>query len=138
MPALNFQAQFAPLVESGEKCQAIRKRRKDGRDPKVGDTLYLYTGQRTKACRKLREVRCKNVTPISINRSKRPWRATKHIVYSCEVWTGSYGEASYRNRLSDRRVANLAKRDGFENADEMIAWFEKAHGLPFEGLLIRW
>ena len=48
MPALNFQKRFADLVESGEKCQTIRKCSKDGRDPKVGDTLYLYTGQRPK------------------------------------------------------------------------------------------
>ena len=36
MPALNFQARFAPLVESGQKRQTIRAYRKDGRDPKPG------------------------------------------------------------------------------------------------------
>jgi hypothetical protein len=44
MPALDFQARFAPLVESGEKRQTIRKRRK--RPIGVGQTLYLWTGQR--------------------------------------------------------------------------------------------
>lgn len=48
MPALNFKAQFAPLVESGAKRRTIRAFRKDKRDPKQGDTLYLYTGLRTK------------------------------------------------------------------------------------------
>ena len=138
MPALNFQAQFAPLVESGEKRQTIRKLRKDFRDPKPGDTLYLYTGMRTKACRKLAVFDCKSATPIAIARSEKPWRATKHIVYSFEVWTGVRGEEHYRSRLSDRRVTNLARQDGFESAEAMVAWFEDTHGLPFEGLLIRW
>ena len=28
--------------------------------------------------------------------------------------------------------------DGFEDAGDMAAWFEKTHGLPFEGTLIEW
>ena len=67
MPALNFKAEFAPLVESGEKRQTIRKLRKDGRDPKVGDALYLYTGMRTKKCRKLGIAPCESVQPIEID-----------------------------------------------------------------------
>ena len=53
MPALNFRAEFADAVERGEKCQTIRAYRKDGRNPKPGDTLHLYTGMRTRACRRL-------------------------------------------------------------------------------------
>ena len=56
MPALNYQAQFAPKVESGEKLQTIRARRK--RPFKRGDRLYHYTGMRTKSCRKLGESTC--------------------------------------------------------------------------------
>lgn len=37
--------------------------RKPGR-AKPGQTLYLYTGQRTTACRKLGEVLCLAVTPV--------------------------------------------------------------------------
>lgn len=48
MPAYNFKAQFAPAVEAGQKLCTIR-----GRAAKVGTTAYLYTGMRTKACRKL-------------------------------------------------------------------------------------
>ncbi len=51
MPAINFKAQFASDVELGIKRQSIRPRGK--RVYKVGDKLTLYTGQRTKACRKL-------------------------------------------------------------------------------------
>jgi hypothetical protein len=48
MPAYNFQKQFAPAVERGEKLCTIRRKA-----PKVGDKAYLYTGMRTKACRPL-------------------------------------------------------------------------------------
>lgn len=117
MPALNFQAQFAPLVESGEKRQTIRAYRKDGRDPKRGDALYLYTGMRTKACRKLGEVECKDVQHIAFDES--------------DLVIGN------RDRWADEADA-LAQSDGFEAWPDMLAWFEKTHGLPFSGLLIRW
>lgn len=47
MPALNFQTQFAPAVERGEKCQTIRAYRKDGRNPSglPFHGLAIYWGQ---------------------------------------------------------------------------------------------
>ena len=49
MPALNFQKQFAPLVESGEKRQTIRAHRKDKRLPaKPGDIIALHFPGRNK------------------------------------------------------------------------------------------
>jgi len=119
VPALNFQSRFAPLVESGEKRQTIRAYRKGGRDPKVGDTLYLYTGMRTKACRKLGEATCRSVMHFAIQ--------PPMIV----LGIGAFG-------TSDRKMKALARRDGFNSVSEMIRWFERVHGLPFEGLLIRW
>ena len=106
MPALNFQKQFAAIVESGQKRQTIRAYRKGGRDPKPGDTLYLYTGMRTKQCRKLGEVRCQSAWPIRIYKP--------------------------RNRRNQIALQVLAL------AVEMLGWFERVHGLPFEGLVIRW
>lgn len=50
----NFMAQFAPAVESGGKRQTVRRERKDGRVPKVGDTVKLYQGLRTRNARLLR------------------------------------------------------------------------------------
>ena len=117
MPALNFQKRFAPLVESGEKRQTIRKYRKDGRDAKPGDTLFLYTGMRTKACRLIATVRCEATFPMRLTR-ERPTDLTPTEL------------------LLDDEFA--AKLDGFESHAEMLDWFEKTHGLPFTGLLIRW
>lgn len=51
MPSFNFKPQFADDVENYIKLQTIRSTRRG----KVGDTAYLYTGMRTKKCRKLGE-----------------------------------------------------------------------------------
>jgi hypothetical protein len=56
MPALNFKAQFVELILSGEKCQTIRKHRV--KEINAGDKLYLYTGMRTKNCKKIAEAIC--------------------------------------------------------------------------------
>jgi hypothetical protein len=64
MPAYNFKSRFVEPIQSGEKNTTIRPCRK--RPTRIGDTLYLFTGQRTKACRKIGVYRCKNVTPLII------------------------------------------------------------------------
>ena len=33
---------------------------------------------------------------------------------------------------------DIARADGFGNFFEMLEWFEREHGLPFEGIMIRW
>jgi hypothetical protein len=48
MPALNFKSQFAQLVADGRKQCTIR------RSPApIGATVYLFTGMRTNACKRL-------------------------------------------------------------------------------------
>jgi hypothetical protein len=65
---IGFQKQFAGKVVSGEKKQTIRAYRK--RPFKVGDKLQLYTGLRTKACRKLGEAVCISARDVEIIGSK--------------------------------------------------------------------
>jgi len=121
MPAINFMPQFAPLIESGEKTQTIRKVRKKLQKIKVGDTLYLYTGQRTKACRMIRTTRCVCATPIEISRS----------ALSAFVVLGN-------DQLSLQERLRLAQADGFDTAAEFVGFFEENYGLPFHGVLIKW
>lgn len=59
MPALSFQKQFGPKILDGSKTFTLRELRKDGRDPKTGQTLFLFTGQRTKQCKKIGEKLCR-------------------------------------------------------------------------------
>ncbi len=115
MPALNFAAQFADAVESGQKTQTIRLKRK--RPIVAGDRLVLYTGQRTKQCRKLLETTC--------------WY-TQHVVIMATA-----------TKLDGVRLGGcdpnfFAQDDGFDSAREMQDWFRKRYGLPFRGQLIKW
>lgn len=117
MPVLNFKKRFAPRVESGKKRQTIRERRKDGRNPRPGDKLYLYVGQRTKGCRKLGEGRVASVEEITIYETG--------IVVS-GTW------------LLEREEVKLAHDDGFENLNDFYQFFIDEYELPFWGLLIKW
>ena len=66
MPALNFQTRFAPKILAGQKPFTLRALRKDGRDPKMGQPLYLFTAMRTKQCRKFAEKPCRFAITITL------------------------------------------------------------------------
>jgi len=115
MVAYNFKKHLAPKVEDGSKHQTIRSYRKDERRPKVGDNLQLFTAMRTKKCRLLRAAVCLKVVDIVINDD---------------------GVALKNGASFDKET--MAKEDGFDSWREMHAFFVKEHGLPFEGILVKW
>jgi hypothetical protein len=116
MIAINFKEKFADLFASGKKTQTIRRTNRF----KVGDTLQLYTGQRTKACRKLGEAIIAGVTGVSIYNDC--------VVFSNGFFFGSKEGTSI-----------FAQKDGFKDFEEMKAFFVARYGdLPFEGYLIEW
>ena len=119
MVAFNFKRQFASDVESGQKRQTIRAIRKDKRQHcSRGDDLQLYTGMRTRHCRKLRDAVCVSVNAIEIlqnNAIKIDGRA-----------------------LSPSATDKVARADGFKGSSDMVEWFSKIHTMPFQGYLIKW
>jgi hypothetical protein len=114
MVAYNFQAQFAPAVEAGEKLQTIRAQGKR-RHAQPGDVLQLYTGQRTRSCRLLRKATCLVSTYCFIGETG--------------VTTGNYSATD---------LGEFARADGFRDFEHMKQWFRDTHGLPFTGRLIVW
>lgn len=112
MVAFNFQARFADAVEKGEKRQTIRAKARCT----VGDKLQLYTGQRTRKCRKLADAVCTKVALVRIAHT-----LIVDMVLLCKA-----------------DMEAFAKHDGFESWADMCAWFEKNGGLPFNGYLIQW
>lgn len=52
MVAYNFQSRFAGPIKRGEKSHTIRKNGKR-RHARPGEPLQLYTGMRTKSCKKI-------------------------------------------------------------------------------------
>ena len=105
------------MVEDGRKRQTIRLPRK--RKTVKGDILYLYTGMRTKACRKLGEAKCKSVMGIMLF---------------------SNGDVYWRDHrwLKKSEIQRIAKDDGFDNAEKFYTFFETHYGLPAKLELIKW
>jgi hypothetical protein len=121
MPALNFRPHFAPLVKNGRKCCTIRAPRK--RSIRPGDTLLLYTGMRTRACRRLRTAVCRSVEDIYIEATRSSPRVRVRLAGRI---------------LSSVALRRLAREDGYASPAEFAAFFPRVHGLPFSGHLIRW
>jgi hypothetical protein len=117
MPAYNFQERWADDVEAGRKRQTIRPKRKH--PTQVGDMLYLYTGMRTKRCRKLRETECLSVEPIEIH--------PQYIKLNGII----FNMAGMRD---------LAHADGFDGLGDFYDFFRARYGVPHdvELELIRW
>lgn len=119
MPAYNFQKQFAPAVESGQKRQTIRALGKR-RHARSGEHVQLYTGMRTRACRKL-------LTPDPV------CTGNHELVLEGEEKLQAYVDGFYVFDMD-----GFARADGFKDAQEMRDWFKHTHGLPFKGVLIQW
>jgi hypothetical protein len=121
MPALNFDKRFSGMVLSGTKTQTIRKPRKH--PFKVGQTAYLYTGMRTKNCRKLGGGGITRVLPIEI--------ASDTVVFP-----GAF--EGYEVAFMGDTLELFARDDGFESWEEMREWFRETYGLPFRVVLVEW
>jgi hypothetical protein len=118
MPAYNFQARFAPLIRSIKKRSTFRVPRKDGRVQKVGEPVVCYTGMRTKACKRIAGFECAAVLRVAI----------------CSE--GVYVNSA---KVATREQSNrYARRDGFKNYAEMLAFMRGYHGVPVYGYLIEW
>ena len=114
MPALNFLARLAPLVESGAKTHTVRRRSK--RPIKEGDRLYLFTGMRTKNCRRLMDTECVQIQDIHIDFCG--WSMTldgEFVDYDA-----------------------FARADGLKDFHELVCWIGENYGLPFDGVVIHW
>lgn len=120
MVAYNFQKQFVPAIESGEKTHTIRK---NGKRPhaKAGSDIQLYYGMRTKVCRKIRDAVCVFAIPIAIN-----------------VSSTTITEIRLGSELVDDLEA-FAQSDGFESLEAMHRFWLDFHGVGlFEGTFIEW
>jgi hypothetical protein len=126
MPALSYHAQFAQAVEAGQKLQTIRAMRKV--PVKAGDTLYHYTGMRTKACRKLGVSFCQSANQIDIFTGR-----------FCAVFL-QMSPGGGQHRLTNYEITALAKADGFSSRVDFLKWFGKdcADLHHFSGQLITW
>jgi uncharacterized protein YqfB (UPF0267 family) len=122
MAALSFKGRFVDLILADRKKQTIRNFRKYPVKP--GETLYLYTGMRTKHCMKLKDVVCDHVSRIKIFED----RISLQNLQNGKRWT-----------IRGKAYLDLfAQDDGFKDWAEMKRWWTMTHELPFVGQLITW
>ena len=131
MVALSFKGQFAGPIVEGIKRQTVRAGRK--RPPRVGERLQLYTGMRTKHCRKIiPDPLCTEVRVIRIVVDPK----APGII--AEIDFGDF-------KLREHEIERFAVADGFAGTDGCSArramgnFWMRHHGPgEFLGLLIRW
>lgn len=122
MRVIMFQDKFAPKVRDGSKCQTIRKAARC----KAGDTLSLrrWTGKPYRSKQEiLSDVVCESAEPVLILRP-----------FLGDTAVAAVGSKVIREDEADA----FASADGFASIAEMREWFSIAHGLPFNGWLIKW
>lgn len=121
MVAINF-TKFIDKVASGEKRMTIRKTAR----AKPGDKLQLYTGMRTKACRKLvkDDPVCTGVFAVTVSED-----GVSYVGFHRIIHIGS---------LTDQ-CRYLAIADGFDSFKSMSAFFRDTYKeLPFTGYAHVW
>jgi len=142
MPSLNFQKQFVPLIESGQKRQTIRPVRKGKVQFKPYCKLFFFTGLRTKQCRELKVNGLNSVWNPKTNKNHYLCKSVKIIrLYSNPYVTEVFDNDMKREDMIAYRQdehEKFAKADGFDNHIDFFNFFKKQYGLPFEGVLIKW
>lgn len=120
---VNFSV-FIDKILSGEKRQTIRRAGPKWKNVKAGDKLTLYTGLRTKQCRKLGEAVVESITPIFLTPATgRAWVRLP------------FGLAGLR----DDDLEFIALMDGFPNLSRFWEFFAEKYGFEtLEFYVIRW
>lgn len=118
MGIYNFQKRFVPFIESGAKTHTIRSIRRH--PDKLGNTVHLYTGLRTKKAKLLMRARCVKIESIKIH-------FTPDTIFHVSI----DGE-----ELNHTEKEALARRDGFHDFIEMMCFWDGR--LPFVGHVIHW
>lgn len=121
MVAYSFKARFAPAIIAGWKTQTIRGHR--DRHARPGERVSLYTGMRTKHCRKIAEVLCTEVM---------------RVVIEFDAEGGIAGITT--DGVPVRDLDAFAVRDGFEDLGDMqlFWWPQYGQGRNFHGVIIEW
>jgi hypothetical protein len=118
-----FQNRFEAPILAGRKPHTIRGHRRDGRPrAKVGETISLrvWTGKPYRS--KQREFA----------------RAVVEFAFPVRITDKTITRVDYAPRQVRLVKEWIARNDGFRDWSEMRDWFAATHGLPFEGVLVKW
>ena len=122
--AYNFMAQFADDVAAGSKSLTIREHRKGrSRHARAGELVQLYTGMRTRHCRKL-------VTPDPICEVVRPILFLRKGPLDCAVVLNAV-------ELTHDQLDYLIVADGFLSRSAFFD-FHLGNHYEIEKIFIKW
>jgi hypothetical protein len=122
---VNFTV-FIDKILNGEKRQTIRKAGPKWAKVKVGDKLTLYTGLRTKQCRKLGEAEVESIEDVEIESRK-------------YMKTAFRGDVLRNGNLQTKEdTLALANADGFKQGYDFFDFFHSHYGEIFKGKIIKW
>ncbi len=134
MVAFNFMADFEPVLSSGYKTRTIRAWGKQGKKCNVGDRLQLYTGMRSKQCRKVADAICIGTAQIVIHQDG-------YELGGLLEHTRIQGKVATRG--DDGR--DFFQLDGFDNEAEFREFFKEQCGASkaqaeweFKGFIYCW
>ena len=120
MVAYSFKPMFRGPILAGIKTQTIRADRR--RHAREGEAISLFTGMRTRNCRKIGDATCAHIQPVTIDL---PANGITLDGRTLQGWED---------------LDAMAHRDGFDGWLAMRAfWHENHPKTPvFSGWLIRW
>lgn len=118
---LGFRKQFAPKILDGSKKFTIRNPRR--RSPKIGETLYMYTGLRTKAASLI-------TSEHTLNGVQKVDIFIENQVYTENKTKGKYsiGITIGGRSLDLVEINYFVKCDGFENLADFRDYWIKEKG----------
>ena len=140
---ISFMEKMVPPILQEIKVLTMRKIRKDGRVPKIGETLYHCTGARTSNYKRIwpkgEEPKCTGVWPVEIYRDGKP--IIIDTIFLPEILGYRYRTVRvwpYLSNNCDYIVDGFAKMDGWNAPAEMFDFLEETYGFPFTGNIIYW
>lgn len=112
---LGFKSAFVPQIQDGTKIHTIRQ----GHRWQRGQAIHFYQNVRQPTMSKFRD------------------DATVTSTQTLRILNGRHLFIENRHILG-AELEELARRDGFPNAELLLKWFRDTHGPDFEGQLIHW
>lgn len=141
MVAYGFKTYFAPQIEDGSKSHTIRGHRRH--HAHIGEPIQLFTGMRTRHCRKIMsDPVCIAVLPLMTMSSDLIQAGIAYIeVDGTPLHRDEIEAFAISDGFDPARLAGLAPRSLIgATARETMGrfWRSENPGSRFEGVIIRW
>jgi hypothetical protein len=132
---LGFQKQFVPFMLDGTKAHTIRGERKDGKRPKPGEMLHLWTGLRQKGAAFVLRAPCLRTEEVEICAGELgdSWdfrlngTLLDHVERDLLAWRDGF---RYESRIGENRFLAVG------SFDLMMQFWDGR--LPFRGWITYW